>query len=70
MALLKNIQATSVAVAATGTTNEARLMDSKLRILCVCSRFEDNAALFSPSQLYLEVDREGGTMDTFSWVLY
>ena len=44
MALLENIQATSIAVAATGTTKEAWLTDSKLPILRVCSRFKDDAA--------------------------
>jgi hypothetical protein len=69
MALLETFQATSIAMAATGTTKKGRIMDSKLMILCVCSWFEDNAALFSPLQLYLEADREEGTTDTFSWVL-
>ncbi len=69
MVLLKNIQATGIAVAATGTTKEARLTDSKLRILHTCSRFEVDAVLLSPLQLYLEANREGGMTDTFSWVL-
>jgi hypothetical protein len=69
MALLKNIQATGIAVVATGTTKEAHLMDSKLRILHVCSGFKEDAALFSPLQLYLDADREGAMRDTFSWVL-
>jgi hypothetical protein len=70
MALLKKFRATDVAVAATGATKEAHLTDSKLRILRVCYRFEDNAALFSPMQLYLDANREGGTTDMFSWVLH
>jgi hypothetical protein len=70
MALLKNIQATGIAVMVKGTTKEACLTDSKLRILRACSRFKDNAALFSPLQLYLEANREGGLTGTFSWVLY
>jgi hypothetical protein len=69
MALLENIQATSIAVAATGTTKEAHLTDSKLRILCACSGFEDDVALISPSRLNLDADREGGMTDMFSWVL-
>jgi hypothetical protein len=70
MALLKNIRATSIAVATTGTTKEACLTDSKLRILCACSGFKVNAALFSSLQLYLDANREGGMMDAFSWVLH
>jgi hypothetical protein len=60
MALLENIQATSIAV--TGTTQEAQLTKSKLRILQACSGFEDDASLFSPLQLYVDADREGGQL--------
>jgi hypothetical protein len=66
MGLLENIQATSIAVVATGTTKEACLTDSKLRILCACSGFKEDAVIFSPLQLYLDANREGGMTDTFS----
>ncbi len=60
---------TSAAVAATGTTQDARLSDAKLRILQACAGWDDGLS-FVPSKLYLEVNREGGTTDTFSRVLY
>jgi hypothetical protein len=48
---------------------EAPLTESKLRILRACTGFKDNASLFSLLQLYVDADLEGGTMDTFNWVL-
>jgi hypothetical protein len=66
--LLENIQATGAAVGATGTTRDARLSEAKLRILQAYAR-QDDGLPFTPSKLYLEVDREGGTTGTFSRVL-
>ena len=66
--LLENFWVTSVAVGATGTTRDARLLDAKLRILQACAGRGDDGP-FIPSKLYLEVDREGGTTETFSRVL-
>jgi hypothetical protein len=66
--LLENIRVMGAAVGATGTTRDARLSDAKLRILKACTGWDDGLP-FVPSKLYLEVDREGGTMDTFSRVL-
>jgi hypothetical protein len=56
------------AVGVTKTTRDARLSDAKLRILQACAGRDDSLP-FVPSKLYLKVDREGGTMDTFSRVL-
>ena len=66
--LMENFRVTSAAVGATVTTRDARLSDAKLRILQKCSGHEDGGP-FVPSKLYLEVDRDGGTTDTFSRVL-
>jgi hypothetical protein len=55
------------AVGAMGTTRDARLSDAKLRILQACAGRDDGLP-FVPSKLYLEVNREGGTTDTFSHV--
>jgi hypothetical protein len=66
--LLKNIRATGAAVGATGSTRDARLSEAKLRILQACAG-QDDSLPFTPSKLYLEVDQEGGTTDTFSCVL-
>jgi hypothetical protein len=66
--LLENFRATSVAVGATGTTRDARLSDAKLRILQACTGRGDDGP-FVPSKLYLKVDQEGGTTETFSRVL-
>jgi hypothetical protein len=66
--LMENFRVTSVAVGATGTTRDAWLLDAKLRILQACADHDDDGP-FIPSKLYLEVDRDGGTTDTFSRVL-
>ena len=66
--LLANIHVTGAAVGATGTTRDARLLEAKLRILQACAG-QDDGLPFTPSKLYLEVDREGETTDTFSCVL-
>jgi hypothetical protein len=66
--LLENFRVTSAAVGATGTTRDARLSDAKLWILQACAGGGDDG-LFVPSKLYLEVDRERGTTETFSRVL-
>jgi hypothetical protein len=66
--LLENIRVTSAAVGATGTPRDARLSDPKLRILQACAGCNDGIP-FVPSKLYLKVNREGGTTDTFSRVL-
>jgi hypothetical protein len=65
---MENFRVTSAAVGATGTTRDARLSDAKLRILQACAGHDDGGP-FVPSKLYLEVDRDGGTTDTFSRVL-
>jgi hypothetical protein len=67
--LLENIRVMGAAVGATGTTRDARLSDAKLRILQAYAGRDDGLP-FVPSKLYLEVDREGGTTDTFSHVLH
>ncbi len=62
--LLENIQFTGAAVGVTGTTRDARLSKAKLRILQACAG-QDDGLLFTPSKLYVEVDRERGTTDAF-----
>jgi hypothetical protein len=66
--LLENIRVMGAAVGVTGTTRDARLSDTKLRILQACAGRDDGLP-FVPSKLYLKVYREGGKMDTFSRVL-
>jgi len=66
--LMENFRVTSAAVGATGTTRDARLSDAKLRILQACAGHDDGRP-FVPSKLYLGVNRDGGTTDTFSRVL-
>jgi hypothetical protein len=66
--LLDNIRITGAVVGATEATRDARLVEAKLRILQACAG-QDDGFSFSPSKLYLKVDREGGTTDTFSRVL-
>jgi hypothetical protein len=66
--LMENFRVTSAAVGATGTTRDARLSDAKLRILQACAGHDD-CGPFIPSKLYLEVDQDGGSTDTFSRVL-
>ncbi len=56
------------AIGAPRTTRDARLSDVKLRILQACAGRNDGLP-FVPSKLHLEVNREGGTTDTFSRVL-
>jgi len=65
--LLENFRVTSAAMGATGTTQDARLLAMKLRILQACDGGMEDP--FVPSKRYLEVDREGGTTYTFSRVL-
>jgi hypothetical protein len=67
--LLENIPATGAAVGATGTTRDAGLSDAKLRILHACTG-KDNGLLFVLSKLYLKVNQERWTTDTFSQVLH
>jgi hypothetical protein len=67
--LLENIRVMSAAIGVMGTTRDARLSDMKLRILQACAGRDDGFP-FVLSKLYLEVDREGGTADTFSRVLH
>jgi len=66
--LLENFRVTSAAIGATGTTRDARLLDATLRILQACAGGVYDGP-FVPSKLYLEVDRKGGTTETFSRVL-
>ncbi len=66
--LLENIRVMGAAVGVTGTTQDAQLSDMKLRILRACAGHDDGLP-FVLSKLYLKVDREGGTTDTFSCVL-
>ena len=66
--LMEHIRVTSAAVGATGTTRDARLSEAKLRILQACAGHDDGGP-FLPSKLYLEVERDGGTTDTFGRVL-
>jgi hypothetical protein len=67
--LMENFRVTSAAVGATGTTRDAQLLNAKLRILQACAGHNDGGP-FVPSKLYLEVDWDGGTTDTFSRVLH
>ncbi len=66
--LLENIRVMGAALGATGTTQDARLSDTKLRILQACAGRNEGPP-FVPSRLYLKVNQEGETMDTFSCVL-
>jgi hypothetical protein len=66
--MLENIQATGTAVSTMGTIKEAKLTESKLRILQVCSG-EDNRSLFILSKVYTKVDWEGHTTDNYSRVM-
>jgi hypothetical protein len=64
----KNIRLTSTAVVATGSSKDARLTESKLRILQACLGHNDGLP-FTLLKLYVGVEREGGTKDTFGWIL-
>jgi hypothetical protein len=64
----ENIRLTGTAVAATGASKDTRLTKSKLRILRACSGHDD-VLPFTPLKLYVKVEREGGTKDTFGWIL-
>jgi hypothetical protein len=64
----KNIRLTGPAVVATGSSKDARLTESKLRILRACSGHDDGLP-FTPSKLYIKVEKEGGAKDTFGWIL-
>ncbi len=66
--LPENIRATGVAVSAMGAVKEAKLTESKIKILHVCSR-EDNKSLFVLPKVYSKVDQEGHTTDNYSWVM-
>jgi hypothetical protein len=67
--LLDNFRVTSAAIGATGTTRDTRLSDAKLRILQAYAVGVDDGS-FVPSKLYLKVNQEGGTTDTFSRILH
>jgi hypothetical protein len=67
--MLENIQAMGTVVSTTGTIQEAKLTESKLRILQACSG-EDNRSLFVLSKVYAKVDWEGHTTDNYSWVMW
>ncbi len=60
----ENIRLTGTAVVATGSSKDARLTESKLRILRACSG-QDNGLPFTSLKLYVEVEREGSAKDTF-----
>ncbi len=65
----KNIRLTGTAVVATGSSKDARLTESKLRIFQACSGHDDGLP-FTPSKLYIKVEREGGAKVTFGWILH
>ncbi len=52
--LHENIRLTGTAVVATGASKDARLTESKLRILRACTG-EDDGLPFVPSKFYVEV---------------
>jgi hypothetical protein len=66
--MLKNIRLTGTAVVATGSSKEACLTKSKLRILQVCLG-HNNGLPFIPLKLYIKVEREDGAKDTFGCIL-
>ncbi len=66
--MLANIQATSTALAATGSGKESKLSDSKLRILQACSGHGDLPS-FVLSKFYAELDKNGITSDNCGMVL-
>jgi hypothetical protein len=66
--MLENIWATGTAVSTTGTIKEAKLTESKLRILQACSG-EDDRSLLVLFKVHAEVDQEGHTTDNYSWVM-
>ncbi len=66
--MLKNIRLTGTAVVATGSSKDARLTKSKLRIFQACSGHDDGLP-FIPLKLYVKVEREGGAKDTFGCIL-
>ncbi len=66
--LRENIRLTGTAVVATGASKDARLTESKLRILRACTR-EDDGIPFVPSKFYVEVEQEGGNKDTVGRIL-
>ncbi len=68
MTMLENIRATGTAVSTTGTIKEAKLTESKLRILRGCSG-EDDRSLFVLSKVYAKVDQEGHTTHNYSRVM-
>ncbi len=66
--LRENIRLTGTAVVATGASKDARLTESKLRILRACTR-EDDGLPFVPSKFYVKVEREGGNKDMIGRIL-
>jgi hypothetical protein len=66
--LLENIRVTGVAVSATGAVKEAKLTESKIKILHACSG-EDNESLFVLPKVYSKVDWDGHTRDNYSRVM-
>jgi hypothetical protein len=66
--MLESIRATGTTVSTTGTIKEAKLTESKLRILQACSG-EDDRSLFVLSKVYAKVDQEGHMMDNYSRVM-
>jgi hypothetical protein len=55
-------------VSASGAMKEAKLTESKIKILRACSG-EDDESLFVLPKVYSEVDWEGHTTDNYSWVM-
>ncbi len=55
-------------MSASGAMKEAKLTESKIKILRACSG-EDDESLFVLPKVYSEVDWEGHTTDNYSWVM-
>ncbi len=66
--MLANLQATSMALGATGGGKDKKLSDFKLRILQACSGHGDSPS-FKLSKFYAELDRNGITPDNCGMVL-
>jgi hypothetical protein len=60
--MVANIQATSMALAATGQAKDKKLPDSKLRILQACSGLGDSPS-FALSTFYADLDKNGITTE-------
>ncbi len=67
--LHENIRLTGTVVVATGASKDARLTESKLRILWACTG-EDDRLPFVPSKFFVEVEGEGGNKDTIRRILH